>query len=281
MSTDRSSAPQVLEPGAGLDAARMPGHFLLARVGKQVLRPGGIKLTRRMLDMLDIQASDKVVELAPGRGATARLALARRPASYIGVDRDDASVATVSALPHEGTILHGHKGDAEHTSLPDGSATVVYSEAMLTMRPTPGKLRVIREAYRLLEPSGRYGMHELCLVPDDIDADLAKKIMTALGGPVHVGARPLTMPGWRELLGEAGFTVTEAAVAPMRLLDPRRMVADEGLLRAGRIIVRALRDPVARRRIQAMHLAFHRYRKHLVGVTMIAQRPPATEAGEA
>ena len=139
-----------------MDTARMPGHFLLVRLGKQVLRPGGIKMTRRVLDTLGIQASDKVVELAPGPGATARLVLARRPASYIGVDRDLAAVAAVAALPHDGgTIVRGHHGDAEHTGLPDGSATVVYGEAMMTMHPTPGKLRVIREAHRLLGPSGR------------------------------------------------------------------------------------------------------------------------------
>jgi hypothetical protein len=28
----------------------MPGHWLLARLGKQVLRPGGIELTQRVLE---------------------------------------------------------------------------------------------------------------------------------------------------------------------------------------------------------------------------------------
>jgi hypothetical protein len=76
-----------------MDAVHM--HFLLARIGKRVLRPGGIKMTRRMLDTLDIRASGKAIEFAPGPGAAARLALARRPASYIGVDRDVAAAAVV------------------------------------------------------------------------------------------------------------------------------------------------------------------------------------------
>jgi SAM-dependent methyltransferase len=262
-----------------MDAARMPGHFLLARLGKRVLRPGGIAMTRQILKTLDIQASDRVIELAPGPGATARLALARRPASYIGVDRDGAAVAAVAALPHDGdTIVRGHRGDAGHTGLADGCATVVYGEAMMTMLPSPGKLRVIREAYRLLEPPGRYGMHELCLVPDDIDAALAEQIKKTIMGPAHVGARPLTVPAWRELLTEAGFTVVGEVVTPMRLLSFRRMAADEGLLSAVRIVVRALRDPVARRRVRAMRRAFHQYRDHLAGVSMVARRSSAAEA---
>lgn len=59
-------------PGAGLDTSRMPGHWLLARSGKRVLRPGGRALTRRMLDALAIGPADAVVELAPGFGVTAR-----------------------------------------------------------------------------------------------------------------------------------------------------------------------------------------------------------------
>ncbi len=264
-----------------MDAARVPGHFLLARLGKRVLRPGGIALTRRMLGGLDIRAGDRVVELTPGLGATARLVLARRPASYTGVDRDGAAVAAVAALPHDGTtVVRGHRGDAERTGLPGGCATVVYGEAMLTMHPAPGKLRVIREAYRLLEPSGRYGMHELCLVPDDIDAGLAEEIRAAIAGPAHVGARPLTVPAWRGLLAEAGFTVAGEAVAPMRLLGLCRMAADEGLPGAARIVIRALRDPVVRRRVRAMRRVFHRYRGHLAGVAMVARRPPATGPGE-
>ena len=41
-------------PGSDLEAARMPGHWLLARLGKRVLRPGGMELTRWMLNALRI-----------------------------------------------------------------------------------------------------------------------------------------------------------------------------------------------------------------------------------
>ncbi len=55
-----------LLPGADLDANRMPGHWLLARLGKRVLRPGGLELTRRLVESLDIRSSGSVAELAPG-----------------------------------------------------------------------------------------------------------------------------------------------------------------------------------------------------------------------
>ena len=60
----------ALLPGAGLDSSKMPGHWLLARLGKRVLRPGGVALSRQLLEALAIQPSDSVVEFAPGLGAT-------------------------------------------------------------------------------------------------------------------------------------------------------------------------------------------------------------------
>lgn len=61
---------------------KMPGHRMPARMGKRVLRPGGMELTRRMLAALDIGPSDEVVEFAPGLSVTARLTLALNPKSY-------------------------------------------------------------------------------------------------------------------------------------------------------------------------------------------------------
>ncbi|CAN5902909.1 hypothetical protein BH23ACT11_BH23ACT11_17250 [soil metagenome] len=64
-------------PAERLRAGRMPGHWLLARLGKGVLPPGGIDLTREMLDGLGISPADQVVGFARGLGSTARLALER------------------------------------------------------------------------------------------------------------------------------------------------------------------------------------------------------------
>ncbi|WP_225829806.1 class I SAM-dependent methyltransferase [Streptomyces sp. NK08204] len=265
-------------PGDGLDASRMPGHWLLARLGKRVLRPGGLELTRWMLETLDIGPDDRVVELAAGLGATARLALARHPAAYTAVDRDPAAVTRLGRLTSAGsTEIRAVRADATDTGLPPGSATVVYGEAMLTMQPEPAKRRVVREARRLLtNASGRYGIHELCLLPDDIDRTLADQITAELRDSIRVGARPLTASGWRDLLAAEGFTITAKRMTPMALLEPRRTVADEGLIRALGIAGHALWDPSARRRLLRMRSVFRRHQHHLGAISLIAvPTPPA------
>src|SRR5690606_1402837 len=133
-------------PGAKLDASRMPGHWLLARLGKRVLRPGGLELTRKMLDALAVQDSDAVVELAPGLGTTTRMVLGERhPVSYVGVERDEAAVASTQRFLRAG-IDRCQKGSAARTGLEDGSATVVFGEAMLTMQNAAQKEAIVREA---------------------------------------------------------------------------------------------------------------------------------------
>ena len=68
-------------PDEGLKTEKMPGHWVLARLGKHVLRPGGMELTRRMLERLAIKPSDEGIEFAPGMGTTARMTLALAPSS--------------------------------------------------------------------------------------------------------------------------------------------------------------------------------------------------------
>lgn len=253
----------------------MPGHWLFARLGKRVLRPGGLELSRQLLHRLSITEDDDVVEFAPGLGVTAKMVLASHPRSYTAIERDRQAAAVVQryiAGPNQRCIL----GSAEDTGLPDSSASIVYGEAMLSMQPSATKSRIIGEAARLLKPDGRYGIHELCLLPDDLDRSVRDVIQRDLSDEVHVGVRPLTSVEWRKLLDSAGLTVVAELTAPMHLLEPRRLVRDEGLLRAIRFAWNVVRHPVARRRVFAMRSVFQKYHEHLAAIALVAHRRPST-----
>ncbi len=255
-----------------LATEKMPGHWLLARMGKRVLRPGGLQLTKRLLTELAIGENDDVVEFAPGLGGTARLTLACNPRSYTAIERDRDAAAMIERYltgPNRRCIL----GTAEETGLPDGSATVVYGEAMLSMQMPGVKSRIVAEAARLLKSGGRYGIHELCLVPDDIDPGIGEAIARELSTNIHVGVRPLTDGEWRELLTEAGLTVVQEHRAAMHLLEPARVLQDEGLLRAIRFAWNVVRNSEARRRVLAMRRTFRKYRRHLAAVVLVAKKP--------
>jgi len=86
-------------------------------------------------------------------------------------------------------------------------------------------------------------------------------------------ARPLTAAEWTELLTDAGFTVEKIAYAPMALLEPHRLIADEGLLGALRFVVNVLRDSDARARVLNMRATFRRHRDNMAAIEVIAAKP--------
>lgn len=251
---------------------KMPGHWLLARMGKRVLRPGGRELTQRLLASLAIDSADDVVEFAPGLGETARETLARQPLSYTAVERDPEAARAVTQIlsgPDQRCVL----GSAEQTGLADASASVVYGEAMLSMQLPAAKARIVGEAVRLLRPGG-HGIHELCLLPDDVPGKIREAIANDLSDEIHVGVRPLTSMEWRQLLESAGLVVTSVETAPMHLLEPRRLVRDEGLFHAIRFIFNVVRHEAARRRVLTMRRVFREYKQHLAAVAIVAVKPP-------
>jgi SAM-dependent methyltransferase len=224
-----------------------------------------------MLDALAIGPRDKVIELAPGMGHTAERVLALQPASYIGVDRD--AHASVNLQRRFGrTGVRFVEGTAEDTGLPGEAATVVFGEAMMSMQPDAVKRRVVAEAWRVLKRGGRYGMHELCLVPDGAGASRRLAVQAELARVVHHGVVLLTTTEWRELLESAGLTVTAIHEAPMHLLEPRRMVQDEGLGRALAIAARMALMPKARHRVMQMRSVFRSLGDSLRAVSMIAEK---------
>ena len=251
----------------------MPGHWLLARLGKRVLRPGGLDLTQYMLRSLEIRNSDVVVEFAPGLGVTTRLVLDLDPASYTAIEDNEAAAIRVRQLlsgKNEKCLV----GTASDTGLPDNSAKVVYGEAMLTMQGMAQKSEIVREAARILKAGGRYGIHELCLVPDDLDETIKLEIQHALSQTIRVGARPLTANEWRALLEKEGFNVRTEMFRPMRLLKPGRLLQDEGSWGTLRFAWNLLRDPEARRRVIAMRRVFTKYRRHLAAIMLVGTKRP-------
>ena len=164
-------------PQSDRDPAHLQGHWLLARIGKHVLRPGGKKLTERMLANADIAGKD-VVEFAPGLGLTTRAILERDPKSYRGVDRDPQVVDIISKLTSEKATIPAScvQRDAADTGLESNSADVVIGEAMLTMQTERGKQAIIGEAFQLLRAGGTYSIHELGLQPDNLDESVKDEV---------------------------------------------------------------------------------------------------------
>ena len=59
----------------------------------------------------------------------------------------------------------------------------------------------------------------------------------------------------------------------MALLQPRRIITDEGIPGTLRFVRNVLRDKDSRARVLDMRATFRKYRRHLVAIEVIARKP--------
>ncbi|RRD46051.1 class I SAM-dependent methyltransferase [Tessaracoccus sp. OH4464_COT-324] len=258
---------------SGPEEKRLQGHWLLAKMGKRVLRPGGRELTAALLVELAVGPDDAVVEFGPGLGITARQLLAAGPKSYTAVDPNPEGEPAMRALLDSRSDARLVTGSAQDSGLPDGSAQVVVIEAMLTMQSPEDKRRIAQEVARILAPGGRLGLHELAFVPDEVSDHVVSEVSKTIGRVIKVGARPLRATEWQTLLEEVGLEVSWQHTTPMALLEPRRIIADEGLLRFLKFVFNVLRTKAARQRIRAMRAVFREHAENLAGIGLVARKP--------
>lgn len=253
------------------DFEKAPGHWVLAQMGKKVLRPGGRELTEKLVDMLNIKSDDDVIEIAPGLGFTANLVLEHNPRSYVGIEQDATAAEETRRMfnnPSRRVVVR----NVLDNGLENDSASLIYGEAMLTMQSDIQKNRIVQECKRLLRSGGRYGIHELCLKPDTISETLKHEIQKELAQSIRVNARPLTVEEWKTLLTNSGLEVKSVSTNPMHLLKLSRMIADEGFLRTLKIGFNILTNPTALKRVLEMRAVFERYAEHLGAVAIVVEK---------
>ena len=258
-------------PGTDRPAEKAAGHWLLAQLGKKVLRPGGRETTNWLLSRA-LGGQIDVVEFAPGLGITALEIVKRSPKTYTGVDLDPKAAEIVRGRIGDNPIYTVVNAGAQDTGLPDSSYDVVVGEAMLTMQTDKHKLEIMREAARILRPGGYYAIHELSLTPDYLRTEVQEEIQKDLARSIRVNARPLTVAEWTRLAEEAGFEVLDVYQTEMALLEPKRMIADEGVGGLAKIMFNLARKPQIRERVLGMRSVFRRHADHIGAIGLVLRK---------
>ena len=224
-----------------------------------------------MIENLEITHRDDVVEFAPGLGFTAEISLSKNPKTYTGIELNHEVVELLEDKLN-GKNIRFINANAAASTLESESATKVYGEAMLTMHADHRKAEIIREAHRILKKGGFYAIHELGLTPNNISEEKKAEIQKDLAIAIKVNARPLTESEWTKLLEQEGFLVKKIITNPMHLLEPKRVIDDEGFFRTIKIIFNTLTNSLARKRIFEMRKVFRKYQNNLNAICIIAEK---------
>ena len=166
--------------------------------------------------LASLKPGEKVLDLGSGGGIDVLLS-ARRvgPTGFAyGLDMTDAMLELAERNRAEAGIENVRflKGEIEHIPLPANTVDVVISNCVINL--SADKRQVLREAFRVLVPGGRFAVSDIVFqgqIPQVIRADLE-----AWAGCV---AGALEEETYRQLLAEAGFTAIEVEVTRRYALD--------------------------------------------------------------
>ena len=255
-------------------------------------RPGGPEMTEVLLEGVGFGPEDRVVEIFPGFGETARQIARERPRSYTGVCPDPAAADRLARRlrrdPDVLTLLTrmetaGHyagtvSGTATACPLPDESANVVVGEFLLTPMTTRDKAAALTEVTRLLPAGGRVGLHEICVAPEVPwgEAPAARRrvveLRNELAEPGRGAIHPLTEAGWRSTIDEAGLLVVGTRLGPLvppRLSDILAALGPTGL---PGFLLGALRGRGGLRAARGLAYAMAAY-PELRAIVLVAEKP--------
>src|SRR3954451_915483 len=168
--------------------------------------------------LAQLNPGDTVLDLGSGGGIDVLLSAKRvGPTGFAyGVDMTDEMLALAEQNKAKAGVENVQflKGQIEEIPLPEATVDVVISNCVINLAADKGQ--VLREAYRVLKPGGRFAVSDVVAqgaLPDDLRADMEAWVGCVAGA--------LEENEYRRLLTDAGFADVEVEVT--RVYDPKEL----------------------------------------------------------
>ena len=162
------------------------------------LHPGGIDLTLRMAQHLDLGDAQSVLDVACGRATSLRAIGKAWPVNGVGLD---AGVAQPGPGSNGASRIELHRGDAHNIPFDDGRFDAVLCECALST--FHDQARALSEMRRVLRPGGRLALSDM-VVEGEVPEELEDWVNA---GTCLAGA--LGFSGYENALDQAGFRIVE------------------------------------------------------------------------
>jgi arsenite methyltransferase len=200
------------------------------------LHPGGEATTRRALELIEVGAGDRLLDVASGWGTSAHLAARELGCEVVGVEYGDGAVSAARASADAeglGDRVSFRQGDAEALPFSDREFDAVLCECSLcTFQDKP---RAIAEMLRVLRPSGRVALSDVVVDRPRLPPELSGALAT-----IACVGDALSRRRYEDLFANAGLRVlatesrAEDAAALARRVEDRLRGAR--LLGLGRVV---------------------------------------------
>ena len=177
--------------------------------------------------LIELKAGEVVLDLGSGGGIDVLLS-ARRvgpTGKAYGLDMTDEMLALARENQRQAGVENVEflKGEIESVPLPDKAVDVVISNCVINL--SADKDRVLREAFRVLKPGGRFAVSDV-VVRGEVPEAVRKSMMLWVG----CVAGALEEQEYRTKLAAAGFT--DIDLEPTRVYDvedARQFLSESGV----------------------------------------------------
>src|SRR5881296_2645348 len=174
-----------------------------------------------------LQPGEIVLDLGSGGGIDVILSAKRvgPTGKAYGLDMTDEMLALARANQAKAGVENVEflRGEIEHIPLPDNSVDVIISNCVINL--SADKDRVLREAFRVLKPGGRFAVSDV-VTRGEMPPEIRKSVLLWVG--CIAGA--LEEKEYRAKLAAAGFERIE--IEPTRIYrvdDARAFLSDQGI----------------------------------------------------
>ncbi len=196
-----------------------------------VFHPGGLDLTSRLGTMTGLKSTDRVLDIASGRGVSA-VHLARHFQCHVtGLDFGFENVSAAGELASAqgvSPLTVFRQGEAENLPFDDNSFETVISECSFCT--FPDKSKVAREMARVLGPGGRLGITDVTVnspLPEDIQSILSWVTCITGAGTPDSYISEFTAAGFSD------FTVEDHGESLLKMVNEIRLKLMAAELAAG------------------------------------------------
>src|SRR6266581_2494283 len=132
--------------------------------------------------LAELHEGEVVLDLGSGGGIDVLLSAKRvgRTGKAYGLDMTDEMLGLARENQRKAGVTNVEflKGEIEHIPLPDGSVDVIISNCVINL--SVDKDAVLREAFRVLKPGGRFAVSDV-VVRGDLPADIRRSLELWVG----------------------------------------------------------------------------------------------------
>ena len=177
--------------------------------------------------LAELKPGENVLDLGSGGGIDVLLSAKRvgPTGKAYGLDMTDEMLALARENQRKSGVENVEflRGEIENIPLPDNSVDVIISNCVINL--SADKDRVLREAFRVLKPGGRFAVSDI-VVRGEVPREIRRSVELWVG--CMAGA--LEENEYLAKLAQAGFeTVTVEATRVYRVDDARELLASKGI----------------------------------------------------